>query len=57
MKYRLVNENFTKNYIKQLVNSYGADASILNNPTEEHLQHPSNFTKIDKAADLFLSVV
>ena len=57
MKYKLVNDNYTKNYAEQLIASYGASANILLNPDSSYLQSPHNFSKIDKAAELYLSSI
>lgn len=57
MKYQLVNENFTNNYIEQLVKTYGADANHLLNPTIEDLEPPTNLDRIEEGAQLLDAVL
>lgn len=52
MEYQLINKNFEDNYIEQLVQTYGADAHQLLNPTINDLEPPTNLDNIDKGARL-----
>lgn len=57
MKYQLINENFSDNYIEQLVKTYGADAHHLLNPTVEDLEPPTNLDHIEEGAKLLDGVL
>lgn len=57
MEYRLVNENFKHDYIRNLVSLYGADADKLLNPQEADVQSPSDLDNIELGAKLLHNVV
>lgn len=57
MEYQLINKNFEENYIEQLVQTYGADAHKLLNPTIDDLEPPTNLDNIKEGAYLLDNVL
>ena len=49
MKYKLVNQNYSSNYIENILAERGIDAEILFNPTKDLLQSPEYLDNIDDA--------
>lgn len=49
MKYKLVNQNYSSNYIENILAERGIDAEILLNPTKDLLQSPEFLDNIDDA--------
>ena len=52
MEYKLCNENYKNNYVKQLVASWGADADVLRDPPKSVLQSPLDLENIREGAHL-----
>ena len=48
MKYRLINQNYSSNYIENILAEKGIDGEILLNPTKEFLQSPEYLNNIDE---------
>lgn len=58
MKCNLVNENFSDNYIRNLMKSRGIDDfDDYVNPSADHLQSPHDLKNIGQAAALYLRIV
>lgn len=58
MKCNLVNENFSNNYIRNLMKSRGIDDfDDYVNPSADHLQSPYDLKNIGQAAALYLRIV
>lgn len=49
MKYRLINQNYSSNYIENILAEKGINGEILLNPTKEFLQSPEYLDNIDDA--------
>lgn len=52
MEFKLVNENYSKDYVKQLVANWGADAEVLKDPPSSTLQSPHALEHIEAGASL-----
>lgn len=57
MEFRLVNENFEKDYVKQIVAGLGGDADVLREPTEAQLGSPLDLENIQAGAHLLKGVL
>lgn len=58
MKTRLVNDNFKKDYVGNLLRARGvADVNAYYEPSAEALQDPRDLENIDKAARLLKEVI
>lgn len=57
MEYKLCNENYKSDYVKQLVASWGADADILRDPPSSVLQSPLDLENIREGAHLLKQVL
>lgn len=58
MKCNLVNENFTSNYVENLLKARGvSDIDAFMNPTEKYLQSPDDLKNIGMAAAMYLRIV
>lgn len=58
MKCNLVNENFTSNYVENLLKARGVtDVDAFMNPTEKYLQSPNDLKNIGMAAAMYLRIV
>ena len=58
MKVKLVNENFKKDYLNQLLLSRGVtDLNAFYNPSDDLLQDPIYLDNIDKGAELYRNVI
>lgn len=55
MKYRLINQNYSSNYIENILAEKGIDGEILLNPTKEFLQSPEYLDNIDDAFRCLMS--
>lgn len=57
MEFRLVNENFEKDYVKQIIAGLGGDADVLREPTEAQLGSPLDLENIQAGAHLLKGVL
>lgn len=58
MKYNLVNENFTSDYVNNLLRARGvSNIDAFMNPTNQHLQSPEDLKNIGMAAAMYLRIV
>ena len=58
MKCNLVNENFTSDYVNNLLKARGVtDIDAFMNPTEQYLQSPDDLKNIGMAAAMYLRIV
>lgn len=57
MEYKLCNENYKSDYVKQLVASWGADADVLRDPPKSVLQSPLDLENIREGAHLLKQVL
>jgi Single-stranded DNA-specific exonuclease len=58
MRTKLVNENFSENYLENLLKARGINnIAEYKNPTEDYLQSPSDLKNIGQAAALYTRIV
>ena len=57
MKYRLINQNYSSNYIENILAESGIDGEILLNPTKDYLQSPEYLDNIDKAFKCLMNYI